>query len=381
MWLLFLYMEVIDLSRIKTKDNEKNIKVFDRPVDIAHNMKSGYIKAKTKTNRSIEEKNDSSYEYADEILEDMTDEASSSAYSFAKNNFKKSVQKKRTLDSEKRVNAIKGKDIPIQNMHTNNVTLNNTIPQKSMVERAKDRFVKNSIKVKTVGATTIKEKVVGFIKGGSAAAVNTAKLAIANTKILIAALIGTGGIAILFTIIICIIGLVMGSSFGIFMATEDTGAGYTLNTVIQEINEEYLAEIEKIKTEVPHDDFIISDTTPNWKDILAVYAVKVTTAHKGAEVVTVDGEKAELIREVFWDMTKIIYETESYEDTDTIETTDEQGNVIEQEVTVTRTRLLVDIKNITIEEIYDLYGFDENEILLLQELLQTENNGLWESVV
>ena len=369
------------MSRIKTKDNEKNIKVFDRPVDIAHNMKSGYIKAKTKTNRSIEEKNDSSYEYADEILEDMTDEASSSAYSFAKNNFKKSVQKKRTLDSEKRVNAIKGKDIPIQNMHTNNVTLNNTIPQKSMVERAKDRFVKNSIKVKTVGATTIKEKVVGFIKGGSAAAVNTAKLAIANTKILIAALIGTGGIAILFTIIICIIGLVMGSSFGIFMATEDTGAGYTLNTVIQEINEEYLAEIEKIKTEVPHDDFIISDTTPNWKDILAVYAVKVTTAHKGAEVVTVDGEKAELIREVFWDMTKIIYETESYEDTDTIETTDEQGNVIEQEVTVTRTRLLVDIKNITIEEIYDLYGFDENEILLLQELLQTENNGLWESVV
>jgi len=380
-WLLFLYMEVIDLSRIKTKDNEKNIKVFDRPVDIAHNMKSGYIKAKTKTNRSIEEKNDSTYEYADEILEDMTDEASSSAYSFAKNNFKKSVQKKRTLDSEKRVNAIKGKDIPIQNMHTNNVTLNNTIPQKSMVERAKDRFVKNSIKVKTVGATTIKEKVVGFIKGGSAAAVNTAKLAIANTKILIAALIGTGGIAILFTIIICIIGLVMGSSFGIFMVTEDTGAGYTLNTVIQEINEEYLAEIEKIKTEVPHDDFKISDTTPNWKDILAVYAVKVTTAHKGAEVVTVDGEKAELIREVFWDMTEIIYETESYEDTDTIETTDEQGNVIEQEVTVTRTRLLVDIKNITIEGIYDLYGFDENEILLLQELLQTENNGLWESVV
>ena len=381
MWLLFLYMEVIDLSRIKTKDNEKNIKVFDRPVDIAHNMKSGYIKAKTKTNRSIEEKNDSSYEYADEILEDMTDEASSSAYSFAKNNFKKSVQKKRTLDSEKRVNAIKGKDIPIQNMHTNNVTLNNTIPQKSMVERAKDRFVKNSIKVKTVGATTIKEKVVGFIKGGSAAAVNTAKLAIANTKILIAALIGTGGIAILFTIIICIIGLVMGSSFGIFMATEDTGAGYTLNTVIQEINEEYLAEIEKIKTEVPHDDFIISDTTPNWKDILAVYAVKVTTAHKGAEVVTVDGEKAELIREVFWDMTKIIYETESYEDTDTIETTDEQGNVIEQEVTVTKARLVIVIKNKTATEVAVEYGFNELQVFQLNELSQTNNKSLWEDVV
>ena len=80
---------------------------------------------------------------------------------------------------------------------------------------------------------------------------------------MIVALVGTGGIAILFTIIICIIGLVMGSSFGIFMATEDIGTGYTLNTVIKETNEEYLAEIEKIQTGVTHDDFELSNETPN----------------------------------------------------------------------------------------------------------------------
>lgn len=368
---------MIKLSRIKTKDKEKNIKVFDRTVDIAHNMKAGYIKAKKKTNKSVEENNGSAYEYADEILEDMADETYSSAQSFAKSNFKKSVQKKRAVDSERRVNVIKGKDITVQNMHPNNVMLDNSTQQKSMVERAKDRFVSNSIKTKTIGATTLKEKVVEFIKGGYTAAVNTAKLAIANTKILIAALIGTGGIAILFTIIICIIGLVMGSSFGIFMATEDTGTGYTLNTVIQEINEEYLAEIEKIKTEVPHDDFEMSDTTPNWKDILAVYAVKVTTAQEGAEVVTVDEEKAELIREVFWDMTEIVYETESYEDTDTIETTDEQGNAIEQEVAVTKTRLVIGIKNITANEVAQDYCFDEFQILQLQEIINAKSQGLW----
>ena len=374
-------MEVINLSRIKTKDDKKNIKVFDRTVDIAHNMKAGYIKTKKKANRSIEENNGSTYEYADEILEDMTDEASSSAQSFAKSNFKKSVQKKRVVDLERRVNATKGKDIPIQNMHMNNATLNNTIPKKSMVERAKDRFVNNSIKAKTVGVTTIKEKVVGFIKGGSAAVVNTARLAIANTKILFAALIGTGGVAILFTIVICIIGLIMGSSFGIFMATEDTGTGYTLNSVIQEINEEYLAEIEKIKAEIPHDDFEMSETTPNWKNILAVYAVKVTTAEDGAEVVTIDEEKAELIREVFWDMTEIVYETEPYEDTDTIETTDEQGNTIEQEVTVVKIKLIIDVKNITADDIAIDYGFNESEVLQLQELLQIENESMWEFVV
>lgn len=368
------------MSRIKTKDNSKNIKVFDRTVDIAHNMKSGYIKTKNKANRNIEENKGSTYEYADEILEDMADETSSSAQSFAKKNFKKSVQKKRALDLEKRVNAIKGKDIPIQNMHTNNMALNNTILQKSMVERAKDRFVNSSIKAKTVGATTIKEKVVGFIKGSSSIAINTAKLAIANAKILFAALIGTGGVAILFTIIICIIGLIMGSSFGIFMATEDTGTGYTLNTVIQEINDEYLAEIERIKTEVQHDDFEMSDETPNWKDILAIYAVKVTTAHEGEEVVTVDEEKVELIREVFWDMTEIVYETESYEDTITVETTDEQGNMIEQEITMIKTRLVIDIKNKTADEAAALYGFNESKLLLLKELENEDNLNLWNSI-
>lgn len=369
------------MSKIKTKDNEKSIKHFDRTADITHNMKAGYIKAKKKSNKNIEENNGSTYEYADEILEDMADETSSSAQSLAKINFQKSVQKKRAIDSERRINAINGKDISVQNIHMNNAPLTNATSQKSMVEKAKERFVKNSIKYKTVGATTIKEKVVEFIKGGAAAAVNTAKLAIANTKILFAALIGTGGVTILFTIIICIIGLVMGSSFGIFMATEDTGTGHTLNSVIQEINEEYIAEIEKIKDEVPHDDFEITDTTPNWKDILAVYAVKVTTAQEGAEVVTIDEEKAELIREVFWDMTEVVYETESYEDTDTIETTDDQGNLIEQEITVIKIKLVIDMQNKTATDVAVEYNFSESQILQLNELIQTKNTILWEDII
>ena len=351
------------------KSQNNKFKTFNKQQFVSNNMRSAYTRAKKKSSKATEEHQGSAYEYADDILEDMVDETASSTQSFAKNNLKKTVQKKRALDSERRVYVIKGKDIPVRNKHTNNVALVNTTTQKSMVEKAKDRFVRNSIKAKTIGVTTIKEKAVGFIKGGSVEAINTAKRAIVSTKILFAALVSTGGVAILFTIIICIIGLVMGSSFGIFMATEDTGTGYTLNEVIQEINEEYLAEIEKIKTEVSHDDFEISDTTPNWKDIIAVYAVKVTTAEDGAEVVTVDEEKVEIIREVFWDMTEIVYETEYYEVTATIETKDEKGNVIEQKVTVTKTRLIIDIKNKTATEVAVEYWFLSEQINLLQELL------------
>lgn len=364
---------------VLNKSQNNKFKTFNKQQFISNNMRSACIRAKNNSSKAKKENQSGAYEYANDILEDMVDETSSSAQSFAKNNFKRNIQKKRAVDSEQRVNVIKGKDIPIQHIDTDNVALTNATTQKSMVEKAKDRFVKNSIKAKTIGATTIKEKVIGFIKGGSAAAIDTAKLAIANTKILIAAFVGTGGIAILFTIIICIIGLVMGSSFGIFMATEDTGTGYTLNEVIQEINEEYLAEIEKIKTEVSHDDFEISDTTPNWKDIIAVYAVKVTTAEDGAEVVTVDEEKAEILREVFWDMTEIVYGTETYEDTDMIETTDEHGNIIEQEVAVTKIRLVIDVKNKTATEAAAEYKFDENMIMQLSALIDT-NSLLWDNL-
>ena len=354
---------------VLNKSQNNKFKTFNKQQFISNNMRDAYIRAKKKSSKATEENQGSAYEYADDILEDMIDETSSSAQSLAKNNFKKFMQKKHAMDSERGVNIIKAQDISVRNIHTDNVLLTNTPTQKSMVERAKDRFVKNSIKAKTVGATTIKEKVTGFVKGSSAAAINTAKLAIANTKLLVATLVGTGGIAILFTIIICIIGLVMGSSFGILMATEDTGTGYTLNTVVREINEEYIAEIEKIKTEVPHDDFEMSEAIPNWKDILAVYAVKVTTAHEGAEVVTVDEEKAELIREVFWDMTEIVYETKFYEDTDTIETTDEQGNILEQEVNITKTRLVIGIKNKTADEMAVLFRFDEHQIMQIKILV------------
>lgn len=366
------------MSKIKTKDNEKSIKLFDRTADITHNMKAGYTKAKRKIEKQIEDNNGNAYEYADETLDDIVEDTSSSAEAFAKKNFKKSVQKQRTIKSEQRFNERMPLEVNM-NKHATVIPVNNN-GQKAIYEKAKDRAIKNSIKAKLTGATTIKEKVVEFIKGGYAATINTAKIAIVNTKALWATLLGVGSVGTFFIIIICIIGLVMGSSFGIFMATEDTGTGYTLNTVMQEINDEYFAEIERIKTEIPHDDFEISDRTPNWKDILAIYAVKITTAHEGAEVVTVDEEKVELIREVFWDMIEIVYETESYEDTITVETTDEQGNMIEQEITMIKTRLVIDIKNKTADEAAALYGFNGSKLLLLKELENEDNLNLWNSI-
>ena len=126
-----------------------------------------------------------------------------------------------------------------------------------------------------------------------------------------------------------------------------------------------------------HDDFEITGEEPNWKDILAIYAVKVTTAHEGAEVVTVDEEKAEIIRKVFWDMTEITHETENYEDIEIVEITDEEGNVREQKTLVTKIRLIIYTKNKTAAEAAVEYDFNESQILQMEELLNRTNESLW----
>ena len=359
------------MSKIKLKETEKDIKLSDKSSVITSGMKAAYIKTKEKAENLTEDNQQSSEEYANEMLDNMASDTSNTAQELAKHKFKQSVQKKRAVNAQQNkaviTNTAVSKESNAQYGHINTVQ-----------DRAKQRVVKNNIRAKVAGATTFKEKIVEFIKGGSAAALNTAKIAIANTKILTATLLAMGGVAVLFTIVICTIGLVMGSSFGIFMSTEDTGTGYTLTSVVQTINEEYAAEIEKKMTEVPHDDFEITEETPNWKDVLAIYAVKATTDFDGVEVVTVDEQKAELIRNVFWDMTEITYETETYEEIETVEITDEEGNTTEQELIVTKTRLIISTKNKTAAEAAVEYSFNENQMMQLEELINDNNEGLWQ---
>lgn len=357
------------MRKIKIKEAEKDIKLSDKSSVITSGMKAAYIKTKEKAENLTEDNQHNSEEYANDMLDDMVSDTSNTAQELVKYKFKKSVQKKRAINAHQDKTLITNAIVPVEN----NVQYGHI---NTAQDRAKQRVLKNSIRAKVKGATTFKEKVVEFIKGGSVAALNTAKITITNTKIFTVSLLATGSVAVIFTVVICIIGLVMGSSFGIFMATEDTGTGYTLNSVIRKTNEEYYTEIEKIKSEVPHDDLEMSDTTPNWKDIIAVYAVKVTTAEDGAEVVTVDEEKAEILREVFWAMTEVVYETESYEDTDIIKTIDEEGNTIEQEVTITKTRLVIDTKNKTAVEAAVGYEFDNKRFIQIREIIEMYEN-IW----
>lgn len=214
------------------------------------------------------------------------------------------------------------------------------------------------------------------------ATVAAVKAIIAGVKALVAAIAAGGWVAVLVIVIICLIGLIVGSCFGIFFSSEDTGSNQTMQQVVQEINEEYLLEIDNIKYSVEHDELEMSGARAVWPEVLAIYAVKTTTdPDNPQEVASITDEKIELLRDIFWAMNDIDYRTDTFTDTEIIESDDGHGNIVEEEVEVTKTHLYIIVSHKTAEEMAAEYNFTEDQMEQLEALLADENNSLWTAVL
>ena len=101
-----------------------------------------------------------------------------------------------------------------------------------------------------------------------------------------------GWVAILAIVVICLIGLIVASPFGIFFSGEDSGTGQTMPTVVREINQEYEGKLGEIESSAAHDRLELSGSRAVWPEVLAVYAVKTTTdPDNPQEVATMDDGK------------------------------------------------------------------------------------------
>lgn len=210
----------------------------------------------------------------------------------------------------------------------------------------------------------------------------TVKAAIASAKALMAAIAAGGWVAILAIVLICMIGMIAGSCFGIFFSGEDSGTGQTMPTVIREINQDYETKLEEIKNGNAHDKLEISGSRAVWPEVLAIYAVKTTTdPDNPLEVATMDDDKKQLLKELFWAMNEISYRTETKTTTKTVENDDGAGNMIEEEVEVMETILYIIVANKTADEMADEYGFTSDQRKQLAELLDDANRWIWSEVL
>ena len=220
------------------------------------------------------------------------------------------------------------------------------------------------------------------IKVAAKATAAAVKAIIAATKALIAAIVAGGWVVVLIIVVICLIGLLIASCFGIFFSGEDSGTGQTMQTAVQEINADYQENLDEIKASHSYDVLEMSGSRTVWKEVLAVYAVKTTTDPDNAqEVATMDDEKLELLKDIFWQMNEISSSTSTQTET-VIETSDDgNGNIVETETTVTHTYLYITVSHKTAEEMANQFGFDADQREQMAELLADENNSLWSQVL
>ena len=204
------------------------------------------------------------------------------------------------------------------------------------------------------------------------------KAIIAGVKALVAAIAAGGWVAVVIIVVICLIALIVGSCFGIFFSGEDTGSGMTMQTVVQEINDDYQSQIDTTKANISYDVLEMSGSRAVWPEVLAVYAVKTTTDPDNAQdVASMDDSKKAILKDIFWQMNAISSRTETKTETVITEMDDGNGNIVETETTVTRTYLYITVSHKTADDMADHFGFNDDQRAQLTELLSDDNNSLW----
>lgn len=143
---------------------------------------------------------------------------------------------------------------------------------------------------------------------GTAAAV---KAAAAAVQALAAAIAAAGSVAVVIILVLCLVGVLVASPFGIFFADSSSPNTVSPSTAVVQINGELSDYLSGLQAGGSYDRVEILGQPPAWSDVFAVFAAKTAGAADGVDVATLDTARVDLLRAVFWDMTKIITEEET----------------------------------------------------------------------
>lgn len=198
----------------------------------------------------------------------------------------------------------------------------------------------------------------------------------AAAKSLAAALAAGGAAAALVVVFICLVAMVAGSSFGIFFAAQPTGGGAALQNVIQQLTDDYYAQIREIEESAPHDRLEYAPdglTAIPWQEVLSVFAADMA-AENGQPVAVLESAQIGRLEEILWQMNPVSHRTYTEEHEEERTTVDETGEETTETVTITETVLEITIQHKAPQEMAAALGFtarqDEQLALLSDPLYQ-----------
>ncbi len=257
-----------------------------------------------------------------------------------------------------------------------------TAEQTAKITQRSAQAAARTAQVTAHAARVAAQKAAVTAKAAVKAVISSVRAIIAATKALITTLAAGGSVAFLIVVVICLIGLLVGSVFGIFFSGEDTGSGLTMRSAIREINQDYQDKIDGIQNTVAHDELEMSGSRATWRSVLAVYAVKTNTdPTDGQEVASMTERKRDILEDIFWEMNTISYSTATDSHVETTTGTDEEGNPVEIQTTVETVTLYITVTHKTPEEMADQFHFDADQREKMEELLSDEYRTLWNTVL
>ena len=467
------------MSRIKTRESVKDIKVIDKAAVASERMKTALVRSKDQFENLMDDGQVTPSEYAEDKIryaaEDVADRVghdvsaeTKKAVNKGKEAYRKHREEKRIEKNEERVNRYeerfrreeqaRSERTSSQESHSHQSATRASEPQSPLRTQSEPASKRQAVRGKrnqtirtaertehtikqsarSAGKKTVKSGAKGTVKSSekaiktaektSKAAIKTAektakatqkaaqatakaaqkaaemarqaaiaayKAAVAAAKAiaaaikaiaaaikeLIAAIAAGGWVAVVVIIVICLIGLIVASCFGIFFSSEDTGSTQTMQQVVQEINLDYQNKLDDIKNSNTYDELEMSGSRAVWPEVLSIYAVKTTNdPDNPQEVASMTDEKKQLLKDIFWEMNEISYETEEKTETVIIETDDGEGNIIEEEVEETTVYLYITVSHKTVEEMMSQYGFTEDQKVQVAELL-AQDSSMWASVL
>lgn len=152
-------------------------------------------------------------------------------------------------------------------------------------------------------------------KGAAVLARRLAAAVVRAVASMVGSLIGlTGGVVVLIVLIVVVlIAAIASSPFGVFFTNEPSAPEtVSISQAVSAVNVEYNAQLETLQAG-DYDDIVIHGQGPDWAEVLAVFAIHTAGSDGGIDVVTLDQDRVDRLKAVFWDMTALASQVKTIE--------------------------------------------------------------------
>ena len=346
------------MIKIKTKDfQKKQIKRFDKTSYIISKLRKDSNSVYQDYSKENDENNTNAY--GEEFIKDNT------------SNVSKTIKSKVSFKGRKNIPSKHGVIKTVNNpINEGKIVVNNT---KQAYQRGKKLAIESKKKTIKIGKRLyylISKMVKSVIKG---------------IKSLIFLIITIGSFSFVIILVVAIIALFCSSIYGIFLSSEKLSPdSITMSSCIMELNNEMDEKIKEIENNNEYDEVIISSNKADWKDILSLYVARISNGDNSVDVLTINDEKKNILKEIFWDINSITSNivVEKYDESLSIGTWDRDDiTEIDDNVIEDKNILHININGKSSSDMMALYNFNDLQKNQYNELKSDKYLSLWNSAI